>query len=73
MTRLIDFSYLWEDAAFGASQAGTFTLGISTSASVLVADNRIGIGTAANGVDGGTANQSYVVNYEGTSGGTALT
>lgn len=67
-------NYLWEDVAFGDTQAGVFTLGISTSADCLVADNSIGIttGNAANGVSGGTANQSYVRNYEGTSGGTLL-
>lgn len=63
---------LWENVAFGSSQAGTFTLGISTSADVLVANNRIGIATANNGVNGGTADQSYVSNYEGTNGATAL-
>lgn len=66
-------NYIWENVAFGSSDAGVLTLGISTSADCLVADNRIGIATEANGVDGGTANQSYVVNYEGTSGGTLLT
>jgi len=65
-------NYLWEDVAFGASQAGVFTLGISNSVDCLVANNRIGIGTPANGVAGGTADQSYVSNYEGTNGATAL-
>jgi len=67
-------NYLWEDVAFGGSQAGVLSLGISTSADCLVADNRIGMTTAnaANGVISGTANQSYVVNYEGTTGGTLL-
>lgn len=66
-------NYMFESPAFGSSQAGTFTLGISTSAGCFVSDNRIGIGTPANGVSGGTADQSYVTNYEGTSGGTLLT
>jgi len=65
-------NYLWEDVAFGATQAGVFTLGISNSVDSFCANNMIGIATAANGVAGGTANQSYTHNYEGTSGGTAL-
>jgi len=63
-------NYLWEDVAFGGTQAGTLTLGISTSADCLVAGNRIGITTAENAVSGGTADASYVDNFEGTSGGT---
>jgi hypothetical protein len=66
-------NYLWEDVAFGGTQAGTLTLGISTSADCLVADNRVGITTAADAVQGGTADASYVVNYEGSSGGTLST
>lgn len=61
-------NYLWENAGGGGVDAGIFTLGISTSAQCLVADNRIGIATEANAVSGGTADQSYVCNYEGTSG-----
>lgn len=66
-------NYLWEDVAFGATEAGILTLGISTSADCFVANNRIGIATEANGVNGGTANQSYAANYEGTNGGALLT
>ncbi len=66
-------NYLWENPSHGGSDAGTFTVGISGGANCLIADNRVGLGTAANGVSGGTANQSYVENYEGTSGGTVLT
>jgi hypothetical protein len=61
-------NYLWENAGGGGVDAGIFTLGISTSAQCLVSDNRIGIATEANAVSGGTADQSYVCNYEGTSG-----
>lgn len=66
-------NHLWEDVAFGGTEAGTLTLGISNSVDSFCADNRIGIATAGNGVSGGTADQSYCHNYEGTSGGTALT
>lgn len=66
-------NYIWEDVAFGGTETGTLTLGISTSADCFVADNRIGITTAGNGVSGGTADASYCANYEGTSGGTLLT
>jgi len=71
---VITDNVIWENVAFGDTNAGILTLGISTSADCIVTGNRIGIttGNAANGVSGGTANQSYVVNYEGTSGGTAL-
>jgi len=70
---VITDNMIWENVAFGGTEAGILTLGISTSADCLVANNRIGIATAGDGVSGGTADQSYVVNYEGTSGGTALT
>lgn len=66
-------NYIWEDLAFGATEAGTLTVGINTSADCMVADNRIGIVTAANAVVGGTADSSYVENYEGSSGGTLAT
>ena len=62
-------NYLWENAGGGGIDAGVFTLGISTSAQCFVADNRIGIATEANAVSGGTTDQSYCENYDGTSGG----
>lgn len=64
-------NFLFEDSSFGGSDGGTLTLGISNSTDCFVADNRIGITTAANAVDGGTADESYCENYEASSGGTA--
>jgi len=66
-------NYIFENLAFGGSDAGTLTLGISTSTDCLVVDNKIGVVTAANAVSGGTADSSYVTNYEATSGGTLAT
>ncbi len=72
---IIEGNMLWESAANGGNDAGILTLGISSGVDSMVVNNRIGIttGNAANGVSGGTANQSYITNYEGTSGGTLLT
>jgi hypothetical protein len=63
---------LYENTANGGNDAGILTLGISTGTDALVVRNLIGMATAnaANAVSGGSANTSYILNYEGTSGGT---
>jgi len=64
---------VYEVNAHGASEASTLTLGIQTAPDSCVVDNRVGIDTEANGVIGGTANCSYIANYEPTNGGALLT
>ena len=49
---IIARNYLVEDVAHGASEAGIFTLGISVAAGNFVVDNRVGIQTAGNAIDG---------------------
>lgn len=66
-------NYLLETPAFGDSQAGTFTLGISSGSGAIIADNRIAISTDTNAVSGATANHLYICNYEGDDGGTLAT
>jgi hypothetical protein len=61
---------LWEDVAFGGSQAGTFTAGINISVDSIACDNRIGLVDETEDIQGGTADQSLICNYDGTSGGT---
>ena len=65
-------NYIYENVANGGNDAGILTLGISTGVDALVARNLIGMATAnaVNAVSGGSANTSYILNYEGTSGGT---
>lgn len=69
---VITGNQIWENAANGGNDAGVLTLGISTGVDAMVTKNLVGIttGNAANAYSGGTANQSYILNYEGTSGGT---
>ena len=59
-------NYLYETQAHGASQTGTITLGIRTAADCMIVNNRIGMATVANGVIGGTSNESYVENWDST-------
>ena len=68
-------NYLHESVLNGGNDAGVFTLGISTGTDAQVANNIISIAaaSAANAVSGGTADQSYLLNYEGHSGGTLAT
>lgn len=71
---IISNNRLLECPAFGGVyDASTLTLGIQSSVTSLVTDNRVAIATAGNAVIGGTADQTYVQNFEGTSGGTAAT
>jgi len=63
-------NYLWEDIAAAGVDAGTFTEGIRTGGNSFVARNVISIATAGNAVEGGTADQTHILNYEGTDGGT---
>lgn len=67
-------NYIFECPAFGGVyDASTLTLGISSGTTSFVADNRIGIVTAANAVSGGTADSSYCCTYEASAGATAAT
>lgn len=70
---IIARNVLWESAAHGASEAGVFTLGISTAADNIIVDNKIGITTGTDAVSGGTSGESYVSNYESASGATVAT
>lgn len=49
---------------------GVFTLGINQSVSGFCAGNEFGMTTANNAINGGTANEYAVRNYESTNGGT---
>lgn len=67
-------NHVFECPAFsGVYDASTLTVGINSSVTSFVADNRIGIVTAANAVVGGTADSSYCCTYEASSGATAAT
>jgi len=68
-----DGNILCETTAGGGVTAGTLSIGIYGGDSGLVTRNLIGIATEANAVNGGTADQTYVINYEASSGGTAAT
>jgi len=61
---------LIECAASGGTGAGTLTLGISYGVATMCFGNRIAITTEANAISGGTVDETAILNYEGTSGGT---
>lgn len=68
-----DNNVLCESTAGGGVTAGTLSIGIYGGDSGLVTRNLIGIATENNAVNGGTADQTYVINYEASGGGTAAT
>jgi len=70
---LVEGNVIGECAAGGSTLAGTVTAGITVGTGGFAVNNRVGLATEANGVTGGTANQSFIANYEGSSGGTLLT
>lgn len=62
-----------EEPAHSTTSASTLSCGIRAGEAVACINNRIAIATEANGLIGGTANCTFVTNYEPTSGGTLLT
>lgn len=67
---LVDGNILGECAAGGSTGAGTLTAGINVGTASFATNNRIGLATQNNAITGGTADQSFVSNYEASSGGT---
>lgn len=65
-------NYLFEDTAFGSSEAGVFTKGITGSVDTFMVDNRMAVATAANSITGGTADHSCVENWEAENGSTII-
>ena len=70
-------NYVGEDPVVsgGIADVGSLTLGISSTGSSFMIDNRINITGAnkANAVSGGTTDASYICNYNSSSGGSLST
>jgi hypothetical protein len=72
---LVQDNVVIESVANGGNDAGILTLGISSGVDSVLIRNTVSmaVGNIANAIDGATANQSYILNYGGNAGATALT
>ncbi len=69
---IVDGNVFQESIAGSGTQDGVFTKGIATSVGSMVLRNYFAM-DGANEVSGGTTDESYVQNFESTSGGTVVT